>query len=33
MAMDTFLLWVNNDMADINDLDSYVSAVKGKGLD
>ncbi|MEP2029242.1 tripartite tricarboxylate transporter substrate binding protein [Roseibium sp.] len=33
MAMDTFLLWVHNDMADITDLDSYVEAVKGKGLD
>ena len=33
MAMDTFLLWVHNDMADITDLDSYVAAVKGKGLD
>jgi tripartite-type tricarboxylate transporter receptor subunit TctC len=33
MAMDTFLLWVHNDMADITDLDSYVSAVKAKGLD
>ena len=33
MAMDTFLLWVNNDREDITDLDSYVSAVKGAGLD
>lgn len=33
MAMDTFLLWVHSDMADITDLDSYVAAVKGKGLD
>jgi len=33
MAMDTFLLWVNTDMEDINDLDSYVAAVKAKGLD
>lgn len=33
MAMDTFLLWVNEDMADITDLDSYVATVKDKGLD
>lgn len=33
MAMDTFLLWVNTDRDDITDLDSYVSAVKGAGLD
>ncbi len=33
MAMDTFLLWVHSDMADITDIDSYVAAVKGKGLD
>ena len=33
MAMDTFLLWVNTDRDDINDLDSYVTAVKGAGLD
>jgi len=33
MAMDTFLLWVHTDMADISDLDSYVAAVKSKGLD
>ncbi|MEO0329995.1 MAG: tripartite tricarboxylate transporter substrate binding protein [Pseudomonadota bacterium] len=33
MAMDTFLLWVHSDMKDITDMDSYVSAVKGKGLD
>ena len=33
MAMDTFLLWVNSDRDDITDLDSYVSAVKGAGLD
>lgn len=33
MAMDTFLLWVNNDKADITDLDSYVTTVKGMGLD
>ena len=33
MAMDTFLLWVNTDREDITDLDSYVSAVKGAGLD
>lgn len=33
MAMDTFLLWVHSDMGDIADLDSYVEAVKGKGLD
>ena len=31
MALDTFLLWVNSDMADIKDLDSYVSAVKAAG--
>ncbi len=33
MAMDTFLLWVNTDREDIADLDSYVAAVKGAGLD
>ncbi|MCH1521709.1 MAG: tripartite tricarboxylate transporter substrate binding protein, partial [Arenicellales bacterium] len=33
MAMDTFLLWVHTDRADITDLDSYVAAVKAKGLD
>ncbi|MEM9433765.1 MAG: tripartite tricarboxylate transporter substrate binding protein [Pseudomonadota bacterium] len=33
MAMDTFLLWVHDDMADITDLDSYVAAVQAKGLD
>lgn len=33
MAMDTFLLWVHSDMADITDVDSYVAAVKAKGLD
>ena len=33
MAMDTFLLWVHSDRDDITDLDSYVSAVKGAGLD
>ena len=33
MAMDTFLLWVNTDRDDITDLDSYVAAVKGAGLD
>ncbi len=33
MAMDTFLLWVHTDRDDINDLDSYVTAVKGAGLD
>ncbi|MDA8586364.1 tripartite tricarboxylate transporter substrate binding protein [Rhodobacteraceae bacterium] len=33
MAMDTFLLWVNSDRDDITDLDSYVAAVKGAGLD
>ncbi|SFB15554.1 Tripartite-type tricarboxylate transporter, receptor component TctC [Poseidonocella pacifica] len=32
MAMDTFLLWVNTDRDDINDLDSYVAAVKEAGL-
>jgi len=31
MAVDNFLLWVNNDMSDITDLDSYVAAVKAKG--
>jgi tripartite-type tricarboxylate transporter receptor subunit TctC len=33
MAMDTFLLWVHSDQGDITDLDSYVNAVKEKGLD
>ena len=33
MAMDTFLLWVHTDRDDITDLDSYVGAVKGAGLD
>ena len=33
MAMDTFLLWVHSDMADITDLDTYISAVKSRGLD
>lgn len=33
MAMDTFLLWVNQDREDITDLDSYVSTVKGAGKD
>ena len=33
MAMDTFLLWVHTDREDITDLDSYVAAVKGAGLD
>ena len=31
MALDTFLLWVNNDKSDITDLDSYVAAVKSAG--
>ena len=31
MALDTFLLWVHNDMADVTDLDTYVSAVKSAG--
>jgi len=31
MALDTFLLWVHNDQADITDLDSYVAAVKSTG--
>ncbi|MEM7259531.1 MAG: tripartite tricarboxylate transporter substrate binding protein, partial [Pseudomonadota bacterium] len=31
MALDTFLLWVHNDQADIKDLDSYVAAVKATG--
>jgi len=30
MAMDTFLLWVNTDQADITALDSYIAAVKAK---
>lgn len=33
MALDTFLLWVNQDREDITDLDSYVAAVKEAGLD
>jgi tripartite-type tricarboxylate transporter receptor subunit TctC len=33
MAMDTFLLWVNQDRDDITDLDSYVATVKDAGLD
>ena len=33
MAMDTFLLWVNEDKAEITDLKSYVEAVKAAGLD
>ncbi|MEO1549531.1 MAG: tripartite tricarboxylate transporter substrate binding protein [Pseudomonadota bacterium] len=33
MALDTFLLWVHTDRGDISDLDSYVAAVKGAGLD
>ncbi len=31
MAIDNFLLWVHSDMADITDLNSYVSAVKAAG--
>ena len=31
MALDTFLLWVHNDAAEIKDLDSYVTAVKSAG--
>jgi len=31
MAVDNFLLWVNQDMKEITDLDSYVAAVKAKG--
>ena len=31
MAIDNFLLWVHQDMADITDLDSYVAAVKAAG--
>ncbi len=31
MALDTFLLWVHNDQAEISDLDSYVKAVKSTG--
>lgn len=31
MALDTFLLWVNTERKDINDLDSYVKAVKSTG--
>ena len=30
MAVDNFLLWVNSDMTDITDLDSYIAAVKAK---
>lgn len=33
MAMDTFLLWVHSDQGEITDLDSYVAAVKGAGVD
>ena len=33
MALDTFLLWVHNDAAEIKDLDSYVTAVKSAGKD
>jgi len=31
MAVDNFLLWVNSEMTDITDLDSYVAAVKAAG--
>jgi len=31
MALDTFMLWVNSDREDIDDLDSYVRAVKSAG--
>jgi len=31
MAVDNFLLWVNSEMSDITDLDSYVAAVKAAG--
>ncbi len=31
MAVDNFLLWVNSEMSDISDLDSYVAAVKAAG--
>ncbi len=31
MAIDNFLLWVHDDAAEINDLDSYVAAVKEAG--
>ena len=31
VALDTFLLWVNEEQKDITDLDSYVAAVKEKG--
>ena len=31
MALDTFLLWVNEERKDITDLDSYVAAVKSAG--
>jgi tripartite-type tricarboxylate transporter receptor subunit TctC len=31
MVLDTFLLWVNTDRADVNSLDEYVAAVKAKG--
>ncbi len=33
MALDTFLLWVNTDRTDINNLDEYVAAVKAAGKD
>lgn len=31
MALDTFLLWVNQERGDITNLETYVSAVKGAG--
>jgi tripartite-type tricarboxylate transporter receptor subunit TctC len=31
MAEDTFLLWVNSDRTDINNVDDFVAAVKAKG--
>ncbi len=31
MAEDTFLLWVNSDRTDINNVDAFVAAVKAKG--
>ena len=33
VALDTFLLWVNQEQEGITDLDSYVSAVKEKGTE
>ncbi|HUV23211.1 MAG TPA: tripartite tricarboxylate transporter substrate-binding protein, partial [Gammaproteobacteria bacterium] len=33
MAEDTFLLWVNSDRKDINNMDDFVKAAKAKGTD